>query len=133
MVVLKYAGAAYLLFLAVKLWTTPATLPAETVAGGKGGWRDAAGGISVALANPKTILFYLALVPNLLDTQSVGALAFAELSLAIVLVYGTVLAVYTTMADRARSLLTSRRRMRLVNRGCGAVMAGTAAVVATRS
>jgi threonine/homoserine/homoserine lactone efflux protein len=133
MVVLKYAGAAYLVFLAVKLWTAPTTLPAETVAGGNGAWRDAVGGISVALANPKTMLFYLALMPNLLDMRQVGVFAFAELSLVIVVVYGTVLAFYTAMAERARSFFTSRRRMRLMNRGCGAVMAGTAAVVVTRS
>lgn len=133
MVVLKYLGAAYLAYLAIKMWTAPAeALETRDLAVPRSGWRGIFGGLAMGLSNPKTMLFYLALVPNLIDVAQLGPMGFAELCAVVTLVLAAVFTVYVTLAGRARGLFRSARAMRLVNRGSGAVIAGTALVVATR-
>lgn len=132
--VLKYAGAAYLLFLAVRLWTVPAA-PIEATAAGapRPRWAAAFGGLAVALANPKTMMFYLALLPSLVDVTKVDLAAYGELSALLVLVYSAVLAVYMVGVLRVRRLFASPRALRRMSRCSGVVMAGAAVAVATRT
>lgn len=133
MVVLKYAGAAYLLYLAWRLWTAPAAMETAQPASLRQGLRALAGGFILAMANAKTMMFYLALIPNLIEVTRVDAMTFVQLSLIVALVYAAVQAGYTLAALRARGLLASPRRLRLMNRGSAVVMSGTAAFVATRA
>ena len=129
----KYAGAAYLLYLGWKLWTTPAlddaalrAAPAERPS------RLFAAGLAVTLGNPKVMVFYLALIPSLLDVTAIGLLAFAELAAVALGVLALVFGSYIVLALRARRLLSSPRAVRAVNRATGAVMAGAAVAIATR-
>jgi threonine/homoserine/homoserine lactone efflux protein len=130
---IKLAGAAYLLYLAWKLWTAPAAAATAAVeAGGEGRLKLFLGGLAVTLGNPKVMVFYLALLPNLVDLGRVTLLGYAELALATQVVLALVFGIYIVLAGRARRLLSSPSAMRLVNRGSGAVMAGAAVAVATR-
>lgn len=128
----KYAGVAYLLFVAWKLWHAPAEAVADARPIRGDGVRLAAAGLSIALGNPKTMLFYVALLPTLVDLSSLTALSFAELAGVITIVYGGVLAAYVLLAVRARRFFRSPRAMKLVNRTSGTIMAGAAVAVATR-
>ncbi len=131
--VVKYAGAAYLLWLAWRLWTAPATVAEATGALPPGeGWRLFAGGLALALGNPKTMIFYLSLAPALVDLSHLAWSEFAVLQATLVVVYGLVLLAYVHGAARARRLVRDSRTLRLVNRATGGVMAGAAVVVATR-
>jgi threonine/homoserine/homoserine lactone efflux protein len=132
MVVLKYAGAAYLIYLAYKMWTAPVADPMQGASGGKLRLGSIAGGLAMAIGNPKTMLFYLALLPNLAPLAHVGVATFLELSLLLTLVYVPVLAAYITSATYARRLIGSPRTLRYANRGSAILMTGTAAIVATR-
>ena len=134
MLALKYLGAAYLLFLAYKLWTAPTGLNGDlpTVQPSRP-LRAAAGGMAVAIANPKTMMFYLALIPNLVDVGQIDAVVFLELSVLVTIIYSGVLAGYTMGAVRARRLLSSDRARRAINRGSSVVLVGTAGVVASRA
>jgi threonine/homoserine/homoserine lactone efflux protein len=131
--VLKYAGAAYLLFLAWKLWTAPAIRP-EAAASHRPdpSWRLFLAGLAVTLGNPKVMVFYLALVPNLIDVAAISFLGFAELAAVLLGVLALVFGFYILLAARARRFLTSPRAVRAVNRTTGAVIAGAAVAVATR-
>jgi threonine/homoserine/homoserine lactone efflux protein len=131
-VVIKYAGAAYLLYLAWRLWTAPAAAAVEAQPVRGEGVRLFLTGISVCLGNPKTTLFYLALLPTIIDLPRLTWIGFAELAATLVVVYGTVLALYVVLALRARRMFRSPRALRAINRGTGAVMAGAAVAVATR-
>jgi len=131
--VMKYLGAAYLMYLAYKMWTAPVVQPAPAAANRRLKLGSVMGGIAMAVSNPKTMLFYLALLPNLLPLASVGAVTFAELSVILVAVYAAVLAVYIVSIGYARGKIASPRALRYANRGSAIVMTGTAALVATRS
>lgn len=132
-VALKYLGAAYLLFLAWKLWTAPATSAADAAPPRGEGARLFLGAIAVVSGNPKTMLFYFALLPTVLPLGRIAPADFAALAAAVVVVYGAILVGYVLAADRARRVFTSARAHRRINRATCAVMAGAAVAVASRS
>jgi len=132
-VLIKWAGVAYLLFLAWKLWSSPAErVEVNAEDDRQHGWRAFVASLMLTLANPKAILFFLALLPTVVDLTSLNGLRFVEISLAICLVLPTVLFTYVFLAARARQLFTTPRAVRRLNRGSGIAMAGAAVVVATR-
>jgi threonine/homoserine/homoserine lactone efflux protein len=130
---IKYAGAAYLLYIAYRMWAAPAA-PSEAgpAPSAERPLRLFLGGLAVTMGNPKVMVFYLALLPNLVDLDAISLLGYAELVLVTQLVLAAVFAAYIVLADRARTLFRSPRAMRIVNRGSGCVMAGAAVAVATR-
>ncbi|QEN88819.1 LysE family translocator [Labrys sp. KNU-23] len=131
--VIKYAGVAYLLYLAWKLWTTANLVQAvDRDTSRENGWRSFLGGLSITLGNPKVMVFYTALLPNLIDLGHLSPANFVELAIATETVLAAVFAFYIALAGRARSLLTSPRAMRLLARSCGTIIAGTAVTIATR-
>lgn len=131
--VIKYAGAAYLLWLAYKMWNAPTTIASQDEALPRGeGLRLFSGGLFLALGNPKTMMFYVALAPSIIDLTRLGAADFVLFEAMLALIYAGVLGTYLALAARARRLVADSRMMRRVNRGSATVMAGAAALVATR-
>jgi threonine/homoserine/homoserine lactone efflux protein len=131
LLVIKYAGAAYLLYLAWRMWTAPA----EALAVSPRRERRASlffAGLSVSLGNPKVIGFYVALLPNLIDLDHAGVVGYLELAGVCVATLVVVLGVYAIAAARARSLFRSPRAIKLFNRTSGTLMAGAAVAVAAR-
>jgi threonine/homoserine/homoserine lactone efflux protein len=132
-VAIKYAGAAYLLYLAWKLWTAPVVtrdLAADTSDVKR--VRLFLAGLAVTLGNPKVMVFYLALLPNIIDLRTVTTAGWLELSLVVLAVLTVVFGSYVALAARTRRLFSSPRAIRLVNRGTGAVMASAAAAIAAK-
>ena len=132
-VAIKWAGVAYLLYLAWKLWTAPAQSVA--VEGGDSrqhGWRAFVASLMLTLANPKAILFFVALLPTVVDLTTMNLLTFVEITAAIVIVQPVVLFSYVFLAARARAMFTTPTAVRRLNRSSGVAMAGAAVVVATR-
>jgi threonine/homoserine/homoserine lactone efflux protein len=131
--VVKYLGAAYLLYIAYKIWTAPAVPQnIEAEARAEHPLKLLLGGVALTLGNPKVMVFYLALLPTFLDLTRITLLGFAELAVATLTVLGVVFAGYIALAARARRLFTSPRAIRILNRTTGTVMAGAATAVAAR-
>ena len=131
-VVIKWAGVAYLLYLAWKLWTAPAERVAVQEDPRQHGWRAFVASLMLTLANPKAILFFLALLPTVVDLATMNALTFVEISLSMALIMPVVMFSYVFLAARARQLFTTPSAVRRLNRGSGVAMASAAVVVATR-
>ena len=127
----KYAGAAYLLYMAWKLWTAPAAKVAPAPMRGEG-VKLALGGLSLTLGNPKVMIFFVAILPNILDLNAVTPLAFTEVAGLITVILSSAMLVYAVVAHRARRLVSSPRAVRFINRGTGAVMAGAALTIAAK-
>lgn len=132
--IIKYAGAAYLLYLAYRLWTAPAVAVDMNAADNVDGkpLRSFMGGLLLTLGNPKAIAFYLALTPTLIDVSRIDLVSYAELAGIIAVVLVLVFSGYVLAAARARKMFRSSRAMKLLNRVGGGVMAGAAAAIATR-
>lgn len=132
--VIRFAGAAYLLYVAYKLVTArpePVDLNAEPALS-SGAGREFASSLALALGNPKVILFFMALLPTVVDLSSLSVGTGLELAVLICVVQALILGAYTYAAARARRLFTSRRAVRALNIGTGTVLASAAAAVATR-
>jgi len=130
---IKYAGAAYLLFIAWKMWKAPAAAPdIAPLVERESQFRLFLAGLAVCMGNPKTMVFYLALLPSILDITKIDGLAFLELTTVTLTVVGCVFAFYVLVALRARRLITSSKAVRMVNRTSSVVMAGAAIAIASR-
>ncbi len=131
--VIKWAGVAYLCWLAWKFWTTgiaPADIGAERASGGFVGSFMA--GLMVTLGNPKTMIFYLALMPTLVDMAAITVTDYGVLALCTVAVLLVVLVPYLVLAANARALLKSPRALKAMNRTAAGFMVGAAAAIAAR-
>ncbi|EKF41822.1 lysine exporter protein LysE/YggA [Nitratireductor indicus C115] len=131
-VAIKYAGVAYLLYLAWRMWTAPVETGTGEMPAADSRLRLFLAGMAVTLGNPKIMMFYLALLPTLIDLTSVTLLGWAELTVTMVLVLIAVDAAWMVAATQARRLLKSSRAMRIANRTSASMMAGAAAAIATR-
>jgi threonine/homoserine/homoserine lactone efflux protein len=130
---IKWVGVAYLLYLAYKLWTAPAErVEVRDDDGRQHGWRAFMASLMLTLANPKAILFFLALLPTVVDLASMNLLRFVEISIAMAILLPLVLGTYVFLAARAREMFTTPKSVRRLNRGSGLAMAGAAVVIATR-
>jgi threonine/homoserine/homoserine lactone efflux protein len=131
--VIKYAGCAYLLWMAWKIWTAPVT-PADPEAAKQKvrALPSFLGSLSLTLGNPKVVVFFLSIMPLVVDVKSMSPLVFAEMAMVIVAVIAPVMTLALWLADRARRVFTSERALRRINRGTAAVMGGAALVIATR-
>ncbi len=132
--VVKFAGAAYLLWLGWQMWrTTPET---QTVTAARGAERSslrvALSGLTLTLGNPKTIVFYMALLPTLIDLSSLTAVGFAELVVIVAVDLAVVGLAYAALAARARDFFRDAHARRILDRIAGTMMAGAAVAVATR-
>jgi threonine/homoserine/homoserine lactone efflux protein len=130
----KYLGALYLLYLAYRMWTAPARPFADkaVIDAGENASRTFAGSLALTLGNPKAMVFYLALLPTVIDLQGMTASAFAEIGAAIFIILSGVLTMYSVIAVRARRLFGDTRAVQWLNRASGTLMAGAAAGVAAQ-
>jgi threonine/homoserine/homoserine lactone efflux protein len=132
-VIIKIAGALYLGYIAYKLWT--AGLLPQDIAAKKSSsiGMSFLSGLMVTLGNPKTMLFYVALVPTLVDIDNIGLRDYGLLLLTTFAVLLVVLIPYMMLASRARTLLKRPRALQTLNRVAASILAGTAAFIATRA
>jgi threonine/homoserine/homoserine lactone efflux protein len=129
---LKLIGVAYLLFLAWKMWFAPATVQDGHLPSGQSPSRMFIAGLIVTLGNPKIMVFYLALLPTVIDVSRVGMVAWLELTLTMLIVLMTVDFGWALLAVRARKMLASQRAVKIANRTSATIMASAAAAIATR-
>jgi len=140
--IVKLMGAAYLIWLGVKLWRakvdpqpaddTPEVVATAAVPQRRGFLSTLLGGLGVTLGNPKTIAFYAGLLPTFIDLQRLTlptALAMAGI---VVLLVGGIIGAYAVAAAQARGFLGNRRYLKLVNRTAGTMMIGAGVTVATQ-
>lgn len=137
-VAVKYAGVVYLLYLAYRLWTTaPKIMDEQSGQARKAEQGDRPsqlflGSLALTLANPKTMIFFLALLPTVVRLEKLSLVDCLEIVAVIFIVLPLVLGTYAVAAARARRFFRSPRAIRNLNRGSGVAMATAAVAVATR-
>jgi threonine/homoserine/homoserine lactone efflux protein len=130
---IKYAGCAYLLYMAWRIWTAPVkTAQIEAATTKVRAWPSFLGALSLTLGNPKVIVFFLSIMPLVIDPKAITPLVFVEMAAVIVLVITPVMAGALLLAERARRVFTSETALRRINRAMAGVMAGAAALIAAR-
>ncbi len=121
--ILRLAGAAYLVWLGVKMWRSDGELarsgPAARRSDGALVWQ----GLVVIWSNPKALLFFGAFIPQFVDPAAPAAPQVVLLGLTFMAAATIFDGAYAIAAGRAGSLL-SRSRLRLVERLSGSFLIG---------
>ncbi len=128
--VLKWVGAAYLVWLGVKLWRAGTSLETDVRRHAVQPARMLAHAWLVTVLNPKSIVFFVAFLPQFLDqardfSGQMAILVPTFVVLAFANAFG-----YALLASRARRLADSPKAVRLVNRVGGTALVGAGTVTA---
>jgi threonine/homoserine/homoserine lactone efflux protein len=131
-VIIKYCGIAYLVFLAWKMWHAPVKVEEHDLPNDSSSLRLFLTGLAITLGNPKIMVFYLALLPTILDLSHVTVAGWAELTTTMLIVLAAVDLSYVAAAHKARAFIRSVKAMRAANRTSAVAMGGAAVMMATR-
>ena len=128
----KYAGAAYLIWRGYRLIVaTDSSVAVKTEQHGDL-WQDVGLGLLATLSNPKAILFFGSLMPTLIDMTVVAAVDFLVLAGIVASVSFIIYGCCVILADRTRHLLASARAAKCLRKVIGAILIGSGVAVATR-
>ena len=130
MLIVRWLGAFYLLRLAWVFWHAPPAALSEDAA--PDGRRAFLTSLSLTLGNPEVIVFFLSIMPLVVDLDAMGPESFVTPVGLSALILPTVLIAYAFAAARARRLFRSQRAMRALNRGAAGMMTAVAVAVVTR-
>lgn len=133
--ILKWIGAAYLVYLGIKLWRAPVGAPGETEAGvpirtAERPFRIFLHSYVVTALNPKSIIFFVAFLPQFVDVGRpiVPQLAIFEATFLVLATLNA--AAYALLASLARQQIRRPSVMRIVNRTGGSLMIGAGLMAA---
>lgn len=126
--VLRWVGAAYLIYLGVEALRAPPANLGGTKPEPKSARAIYFRGALVSLTNPKTLLFFGAFLPQFVDAKGNALAQLAVLSLTFLIVCASVDATWALAAGRARGFLA--RVGRWTNRVTGGVLIAAAAALA---
>jgi Putative threonine efflux protein len=126
--IVKYAGAAYLVYMGYKYWRAevsdlPQIVPASSS-------QSFFSQLSVTLGNPKAMAFFLAILPTVVDLSRLSAIGYGQLVLATAVLIPSIMLAYAGAAAQVRSFLTSKKARKGINKTAAVVMLGAGAGVA---
>jgi homoserine/homoserine lactone efflux protein len=120
LIVMKWAGGVYLVWLGIQVWRSP---PIGLELGGsmvpRAGWSLFQQGALSALTNPKALLFFAAFLPQFIDPARDLLVQFVVMAGTFAVVEIATEAFIASMAHRIRPWL--RRVGRRFNQACGGV------------
>jgi threonine/homoserine/homoserine lactone efflux protein len=131
-IVVKFAGAAYLIWLGIKLWREKPAEPATVEASAPGDGRNLAAGFLVTIGNPKSIAFYAGLLPTFIDLEKLSTGDSVAMGVIVILIVGLIPAAYAVAAASSRRFFRSPARLRVLNRAAGTMLIGSGVTVAVR-
>ncbi|CAB3641293.1 LysE family translocator [Achromobacter pestifer] len=121
--IVKWGGAAYLLYLAWAIWRTPAqALRAHAAQGSVSGRSAFFRALVVGLSNPKGVLFFSAFLPQFIQPAAPVAQQYLVLALTSAAIDCVMMSLYA-MGGRHAMRTFSARVMTWVNRGCAGILA----------
>ena len=135
--IIRYAGAAYLIYLGLKLIFQRSSefsiiknqLISTDVSSQKLFFRA----LGVALSNPKAIVFLTALFPQFVNINESLIPQFSILIAILMLFSFFFLMFYALLAHRVKTLLTKPNRIKIFNRTSGSIFIGFGFLLATAS
>lgn len=132
----KWAGAAYLVWLGIQAWRSPAkplaSADAEAAEAHAGHSRSLLmRGWTVNALNPKGTVFLLAVMPQFLDTSHPLTLQYLAIGATFAAVEFCVMTGYVGLASKVLGLLRSPRQIRWMNRSFGSLFITAGVVLAT--
>ncbi|MEZ5788635.1 MAG: LysE family translocator [Xanthobacteraceae bacterium] len=119
---IRYAGAAYLVWLGIGLWRKAGRDPAPLAP--TQGRVHMSRGFLIALSNPKTLAFFTAFLPQFVDPTLPARFQLVVMCIASVVVAGVLDSAWGVAAGLGRGWLVAPSRARLLGRISGTVLIG---------
>ncbi len=131
--VVRWGSALYLLYIAWQFWTAKPGAEQMGARKDKSSWQTFLSGFALTLGNPKTIVFYLALLPTVVPLdQPITMLGLFELVVIVTVVLLIIGCGYAWAAAAARDFFRSSTALRRLNRTAAVIMASAAVFVVAR-
>nr|WP_319383053.1 LysE family translocator [uncultured Roseibium sp.] len=133
--VLKFIGAAYLIYLGLKIWRDKSGFHVTDTsqAIGKSGWKLFLEALLVSVTNPKAILVITALFPQFMRSGRIDLVEISILSFTYAILCFANHAFIAFAGGHLRRFLTSAKRARWVRRITGGLFVGFGSALATAS
>ncbi|QTF10628.1 homoserine/homoserine lactone efflux protein [Brenneria izadpanahii] len=128
---LKWLGAAYLIWLGIQQWRSAGSLDMNALASAMPRRKLLKRAILVNLTNPKSIVFLAALFPQFIIPHQPQAAQYLVLGATTIAVDIIVMIGYATLAKRISGWLKGARQMRILNRIFGSLFILVGALLAT--
>jgi len=126
--IVKLAGAAYLVYLGYRYWTARVgEMDTVVPASARQGFLSQ---LSLTLGNPKAIAFFMALLPTVVDLNRLNAFGYFQLCAATLMLIPAITLTYAALASRVRGFLASKKARGRLNKGAAVVMVGAGVGVA---
>lgn len=129
--ILKWFGAAYLIWLGIQQWRAAGSLDLHALADSMPRRRLFRRAVLVNLTNPKGIVFLAALFPQFILPHQPQVAQYLILGVTTVAVDIVVMIGYATLAARIAGWIKGPRQMRLLNRIFGSLFMLVGALLAT--
>ncbi|EJN01397.1 LysE family translocator [Phyllobacterium sp. YR531] len=129
---LKWIGAAYLIYLGIKLWRAPVADPqsGEAPVSDEKALKIFLHTYVVTALNPKSIIFFVAFLPQFLDTSKPILMQMIIFETTFLVLATLNAGAYALMASMARQTIRKPRVQRIVNRTGGSLMIGAGLLAA---
>ena len=115
--ILKYVGAAYLIWLGVQLWRIdPKLLELQEASGSNARSEMFRNSFIVTALNPKSIVFFVAFVPQFIDPSKAALPQFVILEVTFLVLAAANVAAWAILAGHLRSRFRRPAAMRAANR-----------------
>lgn len=121
----KYAGAAYLIWLGITAIRTRTAKVATNNSSETSTHSSFMSGLLITLGDPKAILFYFGLLPAFVDLAKATLTDYLVIIVVATLVIGIVKLGYAYLGSRATALFNNPRARRQLNAIAGCVLVGT--------
>ncbi len=128
--VLKWAGAAYLIWLGIQQWRAAGAIDLNTLASSQPRSRLFKRAVFVNLTNPKSIVFLAALFPQFIAPHQPQAMQYVILGVTTVVVDIIVMIGYAALATRIAGWIKGPRQMKALNRVFGSLFMLVGALLA---
>ena len=129
-VVLKWVGAAYLVFLGIRMWRAEASLDDEPDPTDVGRWTLTAHAFYVTALNPKSIAFFVAFMPQFVARSAPIIPQLLILGLTFLILAFVNIAAYAALASAMRKRMRSPGLFRAMNRAGGGILIGAGIMTA---
>ncbi|WP_380184509.1 homoserine/homoserine lactone efflux protein [Kalamiella sp. sgz302252] len=128
---LKWAGAAYLVWLGIQQWRSAGAIDLQAVTKAMPRRRLFKRAVLVNLTNPKSIVFLAALFPQFIIPHQPQAMQYVVLGVTTVVVDIIVMIGYATLAQRIAAWIKGPKQMKLLNRLFGGMFIAVGALLAS--
>lgn len=130
LVVLKWVGGAYLIFLGIQVWRSPSLGESRTEVKASSGGKLFQAGLLSAISNPKGILFFVAFLPQFIDPAGSLFIQFVIMAATFVVIEFIYELLVASLADRIQPWL--KRVGKNFNRVFGSVFIAIGALLPLR-